>query len=435
MNFYLFAYNLLVSGLALFAFPFVWAFARKDETGKAALAQRLGYQPAGHGAAHQGCRCLWIHAVSVGEVKAADAIVDALAAIQPELAFLVTTTTATGQRYAQELFSNRATVRYAPIDLWWSTRRFLNIYRPDMLAIMETEIWPNWIASARKIGISVVFLNGRISARSICSYLKIRPLIKPLLAQVNAFSMISEQDAHRVRQLGAPANRVTINGNVKMDIGNQPSDDSLTDGLMRLFSLNMQTPVFVAGSIRGAELGILIDVCERLISKLPELVIILAPRHIENANQIAQLASQRNMKWQYRSRLSGQANGRYAPIVILDTIGELRHVYCVASVVFCGASLVPLGGQNVLEAAVWAKPVLYGPYMDDFEDARLLLEEYGGGMSVTDGGTLTGQALRLLTRPDEANRLGRLARCAVMASQGAARRHAQVVLDQLSKGR
>jgi len=434
MNFYFFAYNLLISGVALLAFPIVWAFARKDETAKAAMAQRMGYRPAGRGAAHQGCRCIWIHAVSVGEVKAADAIVDALAAIQPELAFLVTTTTATGQLYAQELFADRATVRYAPIDLWWTTRRFLNIYRPDMLAIMETEIWPNWIASARKAGASVVFLNGRISARSIRSYLKIRPLIKPLLAQVNAFSMISEQDAYRIRQLGAPANRVTINGNVKMDIGNQPSDDSLTDGLMRLFSLNMQTPVFVAGSIRGAELGILIDVCERLISKLPELVIILAPRHIENANRIALLASQRNIKWQYRSRLSGQANGRHAPIVILDTIGELRQVYSVASVVFCGASLVPLGGQNVLEAAAWAKPVLYGPYMDDFEDARLLLEEHGGGTRVKDGDALTGQALRLLTRPDEAHRLGGLARCAVLAGQGAARRHAQVVRDQLDKG-
>ncbi len=374
---------------------------------------------------------IWIHAVSVGEVKAAEAIVHALDTSRAKASILLTTTTMTGQRYARRQFGNRATVRYAPVDLWRVTDRFLSVHRPDLLVCVETEIWPNWIAKSNGAGIKTVFLNGRISARSIRSYMKIRRLIKPVLEKVDAFSMISDSDARRIIRLGAPAHRVQINGNVKMDAHISDRDDAVLEDLKRFYAVDDHTPVFIAGSVRGAEAEILMDVYARLAAEVSDLVFIIAPRHIEKSSRIATLARAKGIEWQYRTELGSAGARRVAPVVILDTIGELRYVYSIASVVFCGASLVPLGGQNVLEAAVWAKPVLYGPSMEDFEEARVLLETFGGGICVKDGMELTDRAIHLLKHADEARRLGRLAKQAVLSNQGAARRHARVITDLL----
>jgi 3-deoxy-D-manno-octulosonic-acid transferase len=161
----------------------------------------------------------------------------------------------------------------------------------------------------------------------------------------------------------------------------------------------------------------------------------MAPRHIEHSSRLASLARLHGVAWQYRSQLGHPGVSRYAPLVILDTIGELRTVYSMASAVFCGASLVPLGGQNVLEAAVWAKPVLFGPFMEDFEDARTLLETVGGGMCVNDAAELTERAAYLLTHPEVARRRGRLARDAVLANRGAAHRHVRVITALLAAAR
>ena len=437
VNPYHFAYNFLTFGLSLIVLPAIWCHEKKDPERKAALAQRLGYDLLQLDPVLPGRPRLWIHAVSVGEVKAAEAIVNALNMTGSNASILLTTTTMTGQRDACSRFAGRATVRYAPVDLWGPTRRFIGAYRPDLLVCMETEIWPNWIANAHGAGIKTVFINGRISDRSIRSYRKIRWLMKSALAKVNAFSMISEADARRIISLGAPAHRVRVNGNAKMDAPDLDRDDAEVQNLRRLYAVNENTPVFIAGSIRGAEAEILMAVYERLAMQIPGLVFILAPRHLNRSSRIAEIARKKGIEWQYRTQLDETGAARSAPVVILDTIGELRDAYGIASVVFCGASLVPLGGQNVLEAAVWAKPVLFGPSMEDFEEARTVLETAGGGVCVKDGMELADRAAHLLMHPDEARRLGRLAKKAVLSNQGAARRHARVVAELLAttKGR
>jgi 3-deoxy-D-manno-octulosonic-acid transferase len=431
MNIFHFAYNFLAYGLSLVVLPAVWCHEKKDPERKAALSQRLGYGLPQTEPAVPGRPKIWIHAVSVGEVKAAEAIVSALDASGIKTSILLTTTTMTGQRTASSRFAGRATVRFAPVDLWIPTKRFLDFHRPDLLVCMETEIWPNWIANAHGAGIKTVFVNGRISDRSIRSYMKIRWLIKPVLEQVDALSMISEADARRIISLGAPANRVQINGNAKMDAPDLDRDKTVVQDLMRLYTVDAHTSVFVAGSIRSAEVDILMAVYGRLAIHIPDLVFILAPRHPNQASRIAEVACLKGIQWQYRTQLTEAGAGRSAPMVILDTIGELRDVYSIASVVFCGGSLVPLGGQNVLEAAVWAKPVLYGPSMEDFEEARNLLETVGGGRCVQDETELADRALDLLMHPDEARRLGRLARRAVLSDQGASVRHARVIAQLL----
>ncbi|WP_319404537.1 glycosyltransferase N-terminal domain-containing protein [uncultured Desulfosarcina sp.] len=431
MNIFHFAYNFLASGLSLVVLPAIWCHEKKDPERKAALAQRMGYGLPHRDPAMSVRPRIWIHAVSVGEVKAAEAIVSALEISCTQASILITTTTMTGQRYACRQFDGRATVRYAPVDLWRPIGRFFSAYRPDLLICMETEIWPNWILKAHGAGIKTVFINGRISDRSIRSYRKIRRLMKPVLEKVDAFSMISEADARRIVSLGAPAHRVHINGNAKMDAPDVDWDDAVIQGLKRLYAVDETTPVFIAGSIRGGEADILMDVYYRLRIQIPGLVFILAPRHINKSSRIAETARAKGIECQYRTELEKTGAGRSAPVVILDTIGELRNVYSIASVVFCGASLVPLGGQNVLEAAVWGKPVLFGPSMEDFEEARTLLETFGGGICVKDGRELADRAIHLLKHPDVARRMGRLAKRAVLSNQGAARRHAQVVRELL----
>lgn len=431
MNIFQYAYNFLASGLALVAIPAFWCRERNRPGGRAMLAQRLGYHPHHHGRCQPRRPTIWVHAVSVGEVRAAEAIVHALDALRPNVSIVVTTTTATGQRYACKQFAQRATVSYAPLDLWSAVGRFLSAHRPNLLACLETEIWPNWISKSHGAGIKVVFLNGRISARSIRSYTQVRPLIKPILEKVDRFSMISESDARRIVSLGAPAHRVGVNGNVKTDSRLSNPDKAAIGTFKRLLALEPHTPVWIAGSVRGAEAGMVLDVYAQLAAQIPGMLLIVAPRHIERSPAIADLAREKGIQTQFRTELDRPTAGRHAPVVILDTIGELRNLYALASVVFCGASLVPLGGQNVLEAAVWAKPVLFGPSMDDFEEARNLLEGSGGGICVKNGAELADRVLHLLTNPGEADRLGRQARQAVLAHQGAAFRHAQVIHELL----
>jgi 3-deoxy-D-manno-octulosonic-acid transferase len=433
MNRFQFAYNFASSCLAAAVLPALWCHERRDPERRATLIQRLGYDAPfpSVNKAPEG-PVIWIHAVSVGEVKAAEAVAQALNGAASDPSILLTTTTVTGQRLARERFGGVARVRYAPLDLWWTARRFLAIHRPDVLVCMETEIWPNWIALAHRRGIKILLLNGRISSRSIRSYRRIRPLIAPVLKKVDAFSMISESDARRIVHLGAPAHRVRVNGNAKVDAQDAEVDAAMLKKLKRLYAVDDTTPVFVAGSIRGEEAEILVTVYQRLARRIPGLVFVVAPRHIANASRIAASARAGGFEWQYRTDLEKTPEKRWAPVVILNTIGELRHVYHFASVVFCGGSLVPLGGQNVLEPAICGKPVFFGPNMEDFQDARTLLEASGGGICVQNGRSLADRAGDLLARPDEACRLGRLAKQAVLDSRGAARRHAKVLADILT---
>jgi 3-deoxy-D-manno-octulosonic-acid transferase len=431
MNFAHFVYNYLASTLALAVLPGVWCHEKRDPQRRRALAQRLGHVVQSPDADRQSRPKLWIHAVSVGEVKAAEAVVQALQSDFPAASILLTTTTATGQRHARKQFAGKAHVQYAPVDLWWVVGRFLSVHRPDMLVCMETEIWPNWIGKAHSMGTRIVFLNGRISHRSIRSYRRLRRLMGPVLKKVDAFSMISTDDARRIISLGAPADRVSINGNVKTDARGIGDDVEGIATLQCLYAVGDHTPVFIAGSIRDGEIDILMEVYCRLAAMIPELVFIVAPRHIEKASRIADRARSLGVEWQYRTELGPSRSGRRAPVVILDTIGELLQVYGIASVVFCGGSLVPLGGQNILEPAMWAKPVLYGPSMEDFLDARTLLEASGGGCCVENADALVARAAYLLNHPEEARRMGKLAQHAVITNQGAARRNARVIAEVL----
>jgi 3-deoxy-D-manno-octulosonic-acid transferase len=421
------AYNVLSSGLFLTFFPPFWMYSRLSGRHREGMSQRLGYYPGRLVKRLAGFPRIWIHAASVGEVRVAEAIISSLYRLIPGCRIVVSTVTEQGQARARETLGPKATCVYAPLDFIPCTRRALRTLKPHALVCLETELWPNWLIGAHRMGVKTAIVNGRISVRSMGAYLKVRSLMQETLGHIDAFSMKSEADANRIVRIGASARRVQVNGNAKYDLLMQGVDIRAKAEMADLFHIKADTPVFVVGSIRGSEEKIIVDVFRKVLQSFPDTLLILAPRHLNRASNIRDLVRSRGLTCQYRSELTSDRPSRRAQVVILDTTGELKHVYGVADVVFCGGSLMPLGGQNILEAAVWGKPVMYGPYMEDFLDAKELLDEFGGGVQVPDGAELAEKVVYYLGNPDEAQQLGERAKRAVASHLGAADKHAAIV--------
>lgn len=425
------AYNFLSSGVFLLLFPPFWLYTRLSGRYGKNLNQRLGLYPKKLVDQIIGSPRIWMHAASVGEVSAAAAIIDSLFMLIPDCAVILSTTTEHGQAFARDKLGTTVTCIYAPVDFVVSVRKAFLTLKPDILICLETEIWPNWLLEAYRMGIKTALVNGRISVRSIKGYLKIRPLIKAALEHVEAFSMIRKEDAGRIKMMGAPTERVEINGNAKYDLLAQRVNASNKIKIEKLFNLENNQQVFVAGSTRSSEEEIVLDVYKKTLESFPEVLLIIAPRHVERVQNIETLIKNRGFSYHLKTDLDQKNGMRTAPVVLIDTIGDLQTIYSVASVVFCGGSLVPLGGQNILEAAVWGKPVLYGPSMEDFLDAKELLEKTGGGVQVADGQELAEKVRYYLANPEVAGRTGNLAREAVMSNKGAAGKHAAVIYNLL----
>jgi 3-deoxy-D-manno-octulosonic-acid transferase len=350
-----------------------------------------------------------------------------LKTILPDAAVLVSTTTEHGRALAQKTFEAEIPVIYGPIDFVGSVRKALARVRPDVLVFLETEIWPAWLVEAHRMGIKTALVNGRISVRSIHSYLKFRPFFRHILQGVDAFSMITEEDARRVKALGAPTEKVCVHGNAKYDFLAAEGKVTPERDMHKILGLDNLCPVFVAGSTRQGEEVMILDAYEQILRAFPETILVIAPRHVDRTDSVSALIAKRGLGCQRWSDLAAGRAGRTEPVVLIDAFGALSRIYSVATIVFCGASLVPLGGQNPLEAAVWEKAVLYGPSMEDFHDATTILESVGAGIPVSSPDELAEKACWLLDHPDKRRSLGKRGREAVMRNQDAAQKHASVI--------
>lgn len=431
MTFSYYAYNLLVSAAAAFVLPVMWGNSKRRGADPERLRQRLAFYPPQLFSRFEGRPRVWLHAVSVGEVGVADAVVDALRATAPQCRIALSTTTRTGLAQARSLLGRKVLPFYAPLDLIGPTRRALNLVRPDVLAIMETEIWPNLIVTAHRMGIRTALINGRISQRTVNRYRRIVALMRYTLSHIDLFSMISQADAERICSLGAPSERVVVNGNAKFDMRDPHQCATDKNWAQVLFNIDNATPVIVAGSTRDPEELAVLDAFCAVLKDQPSAIMIIAPRHIERSGQIEAWVHSRGLDCQRRSQLGSGGVLRSAPVVILDTIGELAATYSIARVVFCGGSLVPKGGQNLLEPAIRGKPILHGPSMEDFEEARRLIAESGGSRTVHNAGEIADGAIAWLQHPAAAVAAGRAAREAVLSHGGAARKHAAMVAGLL----
>lgn len=432
MNYAYAAYALLTTGVFLSCYPFCWLSRRLFKHKAQMFSQRMGVysnlKPAPRGPFPR----IWIHAVSVGEVRAAYAVIEALLARLQKVDIILSISTTHGFEVACRTVSSRVTCIYAPLDFIASVRNALSLIKPSALVFMETEIWPNWIMAAHQRRVPMAIVNGRLSSRSIRAYRRIRRLMAETLNCIAAFSMIHLSDAERIIGLGAPSEKVEVNGNAKFDLPMPPHIRSVVHTFKTKYAVDKTTPVIVAGSIRGEEPRLLLDAYEKVLRRFPHTLLVMAPRHMERVADVQSMALAKGFPCQLHTEIL-KGTPRRAQVVVLDTMGELFAVYGIATVVFCGGSLVPLGGQNILEAAVWGKPVLYGPFMEDFLDAKRLLERYQAGTEVRNQLELTAKIIDFLSSPQQAAQKGDLAREAVASCQGAAQKHADVICRLLKR--
>jgi 3-deoxy-D-manno-octulosonic-acid transferase len=401
MNVYRLLYNAaMLPALATVA-PFaVLAYLLLPEEKAARWRERLGGYAGGTVPQRHLGRLLWIHAVSVGEVGVAATLINALDQVRPGLDIVLSTTTPHGQKLARSRLAGRARCIYFPLDFIFSSHRALQSIRPDIIVCLETELWPNFLGQAQRLGIPTVLLNGRISERSFRRYRRLRPLLAPMLRGFAALAMISDTDARRIVAIGAMVEKVMVTGSIKGAGLLERTDQARVRDLRERLGLAPGQPVLVAGSIRGDELFWLPDAFAELARERADLVGVFAPRHLNRLGRLEEWFRRRHLGFQRYSELVDGGEARRASVILVDRMGALFDLYGVADLVFCGGSLVPLGGQNILEPAAWGKAVFYGPHMDNFLEASQILEDAGCGVRVRDKDQLLAQMRHHLAHPE-----------------------------------
>lgn len=426
-------YMVMFSILFVMLLPVFWIYSRITGRYAEQFSERLGFVPKDVCKNPSGHSRIWIHAVSLGEVKVAAAIINALRQIRPDCSIVVSTTTESGRNMARETFGKEIAIVYAPIDFVGSVRKALSIIRPDVMVFLETELWPSWLRQAHRMGIKTALVNGRISLKSIDGYLRFRFFFHEVLKNFDVFSMITDGDAGRIESMGADTKKIEINGNAKYDLLASTVDPSVEAEIRGVLNLNAEERVFVAGSTRKGEEAMILDAYEKILKDFPDTILLIAPRHIERTHEIGAMFESRGFEYQLRTDFSDGVKRRKKQIVILNTFGELFNAYSIGTIVFSGGSLVPFGGQNPLEPAIWGKAVFYGPHMDNFLDAKSILEDADAGVEVENPEDLAEKAIRLLRHPEELRAIGERAKEAVLKNEGAAEKHARVIEKLLSR--
>ena len=376
-----FIYNLLCWPAAVLALP--WLIYRALRGRLPGLDQRLGFLPKSF--PYSGQPVVWVHAVSLGEVKAAAALLDGIRSRMPQLRPVMTCSTRTGWEAARQILPSEA-VFFPPLDLPWICRRFLRKLSPKALLVMETELWPNLFHETKRAGAVLLLVNGRISDRAFPRYRWTRFLWRPVLALPDALFAQSTLDAERFRALGAPAEKTRIAGNLKYSL--RPAASSFAETLRMALRKAEVSPVLVAGSTMPGEERYLLEAFLRLRTEFPRLWMILAPRHPERFASVAEEVRGCGIALQLRSEWRPDAIPELPGVLLLDSMGELGAIYSLATAAFVGGTLVATGGHNVLEPAFFARPVVIGPSMSNFREiAEEFLRECGLG-SIPEGGNL-----------------------------------------------
>jgi 3-deoxy-D-manno-octulosonic-acid transferase len=326
--------------------------------------------------------CIWLHAVSVGETRAAVPLVRALAERHPGRRILITTMTPSGSEQVRALFGDQVAHCYVPYDLPTAVARFLDRTRPRLALIMETEIWPNLFRACRRRGIPLVLANVRMSEHSARGYRRFAAFTRATLAAVTVVGAQSEDDAERMRALGAA--RVVVTGSIKFELAVPPG---LVEAARAWRARLGARPVWVAASTRDGEERYVLEAFARLRARLPDLLLILVPRHPERFDAVARLCGQQGQAIERRSA-GGDAVSPDTAILLGDTMGELLRFYAAADVAFVGGSLVPRGGQNLLESLAVGTPVVFGPHMFNFSEISRMGLARGAARQVRDSAAL-----------------------------------------------
>ena len=421
---------LLLGGLGLL--PHILWRCLRGATYHQHLAERFGYRIVPPGMAQAVHGCLWFHAASVGEVQGVRPIIASLHQCLPELPIVLSAFTPAGKQMAQRIVPEAAMVFVLPLDLPWLMRRMVRRLRPRALLVQETELWPNLFRAVARQHVPVVLVNGRLSSRAFRRYQWIRPLIRRVLADVTLLLIQSEEGARRFHYLGADARRIHVVGNTNIDRALLAADQPTS--AHPLAPLVLGRRLLVAGSTHEGEETVLLSVYRRLYVHYPDLLLVLAPRHLERVETVLRHVQAHHCQALRRSQCqSWQTRELTGPTaIVLDTMGELAALYSLCTVAFIGGSLVPIGGHNVLEPAVFAKPVCFGPHMDHFPDLVTLLRQAGGAVQVQGAEELYVYLERLLAHPEEGYAMGQCALRILAVNRGALERTTTILEALLS---
>lgn len=407
-------YNLLLWAALPYTFWHLWRRGRRQPQYREHVGERFG-RYAGAPAAP----VIWIHAVSVGETRAAAPLVRALRERHAGHAILLTHMTPTGRATGEELFGADVLRSYLPYDYPRAVRRFLDHYRPRLGIIMETELWPNLILEARARGVPLYLVNARLSEKSARGYARAGGLARAALRALTGISAQTEADAGRLRALGAPA--VEVTGSIKFDFA--PPAEQLALGARLRERCGAGRPVFLAASTREGEEALVLDALARV--QAPGLLALIVPRHPQRFAEVAELLARRGIPFQRRSEEAPVAAD--TRVVLGDSMGEMYAYYAACDVAFVGGSLLPLGGQNLIEACAVGKPVLVGPHTFNFEEAARLAIETGAALRIADAAALAQELERLLRDPVRRRAMGEAGLAFAARHRGATERILRMV--------
>ena len=371
-------------------------------------------------------KCIWLHAVSVGEVNAAQTLVAEIERQFSDFEIVISTTTDTGFARAEKLFGQTRAVFYFPFDFSWVTRRAFRRLNPSICLLMELEVWPNFIFTAHERGVPVLVLNGRISDRSFSRYRRIKGLTRRFFGKLDLVLAQTQEYAERFRELGCPADRVIVTSSLKYDTAQVADAVEGADALAGKLNLGDER-LWVAGGTGDEEEKIILDVYRSLMQErqFSDVRLAIVPRKPERFNEVAQLIEQAGLPLVRYSQLKNSAvpaavNGK--PVILGDTMGDLRKFYSLATVIFVGRSLVPMGGSDMMEAAALGKCTMFGPHTFNFRQTVEALLEGGGAIQVADKDDLLANMKKCLSEPEYAGKIARAGQAVIKQNQGATAR-------------
>jgi 3-deoxy-D-manno-octulosonic-acid transferase len=419
-------YSALLAFFLILTLPYWLIQMLRHGKYRAGLRRRLGAVPPAF--LEAGKRNIWVHAVSVGEVVASSAVILALREKCPAHRVWISTTTSTGQKLAAQRFGAE-NVFYFPLDFAFAIRPYLKALRPELVVVAETEFWPNFLRLAKASGARIAVINCRISDRSLPGYKRLRlwlpQLLKRTLANIDLFLAQTEEDRQRLVEIGANQNKITVAGNLKFDVVPPPTP-KIVSSLRESFRHFGAGPIVVCGSTLDEEEGSLLSAFRNILANHPKAVMVLAPRHPERFAVVTELVEKLGFAMWRRSLWSGDALS--GGVLLVDSVGELASIYSLATIAFVGGSLVPRGGHNILEPALYGVPIVTGNHYENFRDVVNFFASRNA-VRIVGLAELPLVFMELLDNESERATLGRNALAALESQRGATEKTVAALLQ------
>lgn len=420
-----FIYNLFIYFFFPLILPYLILKSIKRKSTLSGISERFGFYP---DISIGNKKVIWIHSVSVGEVIASIPLVLELKKRYPDYSLIMSTVTETGRTTAINKIPFLNAVVYFPFDLHFFVKNAINKIKPVVFVMLETEIWPNFLRALKRKNIPVILINGRISDRSYKGYLSVRFFIKEVLKNISAFGMQSADDTERIINMGADKKRVERTGNLKFEHEVKDVSSDTVKKLKGLLNITEDKNIIIAGSTHRGEDEEIIKAYLSVKGAIPEPpILIIAPRHLDRLPEIEDILRRYNLSFIKKTMIKKEVASSKYPVILLDTIGELSALYSIATVVFVGGSLVPVGGHNILEPALYKKPILFGPYMHNFKEIAEGFKNKKAAIEITNSDEMAKEIINILNNPDIGKKLGEKGFSVIIENKGALEKSVRLI--------